>query len=214
MALSAGPELELFIASNTHELERFDGSRLERIELGLGLDPTSTSDVDVEWLGPEEAVAVFADADAIVRFDHGSISIDRSLRAPAAIASIPGFGLVVATETLVDQHSSVYHLQDGDWDPLEKIPSEGVIYRTLWPLGGGFLFGGFRGALFYYSVGLGTCTFPAPTAGTIMDVTRIGDRLFFSTGDRPTVEAPLLELSLTLKDLHPGCRAYALSQLR
>ncbi|MBI2374979.1 MAG: hypothetical protein HYV07_13365 [Deltaproteobacteria bacterium] len=211
MAVSEGPELEVYIASNDRGLEVYREGRLERLELGL--EPIADSRaLDVAWLGPRRIAAAFAASSIVAFVDGDEVTVDRRLDSPSTIANVPGFGIVAATETHVTTHAGLF-LRFGDgWAPIEDLPLEGAIFKGIWPLGGGFLFGGFRGALFYYSVGIGACQLDADTSGSILDVLELEGQVLLSTSDRTSVDAPLLDLTLELPEIHPGCRDYQLAR--
>ncbi|MBI2378592.1 MAG: hypothetical protein HYV07_31625 [Deltaproteobacteria bacterium] len=140
----------LFMTSHTQTLEVFDGESVRLLFEAPGqLDP---ADSDVAVIGRGRAAAAF-ESGYVVTSGPDGVQPDRAFRNPHAIAFVPGFGIVVSTWVPTEMRRRV----DSRWELV--VPDLEPTYQIhkLWPLGPGFLFGGYAGSLGSFVPNVGVC---------------------------------------------------------
>lgn len=168
---------EAYASDNAGLFARWDGQSWSTLHRAIAPECCFSA---LEWLGPEQAVALFARASEVVFYRAGEIEVDRRIPDPRAATMIPDFGLVVgaAGDSATGTETTLHVWRDGEWIPLEtRRIGTNDIPVGIWPLGHGFLFGGLRGLTSYYSLGLGDCGARPLVRHNVKAVVRVQDAL-------------------------------------
>ncbi|MCC7385192.1 MAG: hypothetical protein IT384_25315 [Deltaproteobacteria bacterium] len=136
---------------------------------------------------PDGALAVFHAASEIVRVREGAEpSISREITAPLAVEQVAGLGTILGTDSEPDSglFAGLYLLeQDGSWSKLGSVTNLfSAAIEGVFPLGGGFLFGGVTGVLGYYHAGVGACAPKVLFAHGVRDIVELGDHRAVAVG--------------------------------
>lgn len=133
------------------------------------------------------ALAVFHTASEVVRFREGqALSVTSEITAPLAVEHLAGFGTILGTDSEPDSgiFASLYLLEpEGSWSKLGSVTNLfSAAIEGVFPLGGGFLFGGVTGVLGYYHRGVGVCAPRVLFAHGVRDIVELGDHRAVAIG--------------------------------
>ncbi|MCC7381905.1 MAG: hypothetical protein IT384_08755 [Deltaproteobacteria bacterium] len=156
--VAIAPDGSVITVSAGGFVERYDGvARVVLHRAELGRYPETRHDIVAHPSGT--IVATLTRSDEVLVLDGDAMTIEREVRAPWATAYVEGLGLVIGTNAEVDRHiPATLYLRGEDGSYAELAPpatSYGV--ERIFPVAGGFFFGGIRGWLGYYRLGVGAC---------------------------------------------------------
>ncbi|MBI4814896.1 MAG: hypothetical protein HY791_01480 [Deltaproteobacteria bacterium] len=152
----------LWMTGRSGVVEHFDGSI---VSLVYDARPAESQDTDVAVVAPGHAVAVMEQAGLVVDAAE-TVKTDRSISSPHSVAMIPKLGLVVVTWFPTQFKRRV----EDRWENILTTVEPVMSVHKLWPIGSGFLFGGYNGAVAYDEPGFGVCGPIDLTNGHIRDV--------------------------------------------
>lgn len=158
IALAIAPDGSVFSASETGELLFLHGDRQER----LYASGERAEKAAVQLLADGTLLAFFTPPGDVLRYQSGRLTSTRPIRGPRALEFVPGIGMILGTTSapLEQLYPALYKLDESEWVRFAggEDGSLGILgIDAIFPVEGGFLFGGVRGFLGYYRSGIGVC---------------------------------------------------------
>ncbi|MCC7385800.1 MAG: hypothetical protein IT384_28380 [Deltaproteobacteria bacterium] len=209
IAVSPSGPFELYYAGTLGIFARFDGRAWTTLYQATKPPGEERMDVDVVWLGPGRAAALFYESREIVFVDGDRITPDdhRWVLFPRAMGWVPGLGLVVvAIQPFEPVEPELYVREGASWRRLgREAAGLGFHVSDLWPLGAGLVYGGISGRLSYYRPGVGGCPGHPLTSLDIHDIQTVGGLAFVSTDQAGTAPSALTVVELLAEPPLTGC---------
>lgn len=208
IAVSPSGPFELFYAGTLGIFARFDGRAWTTLHQTTVPAGEERMEVDVVWLGPGRAAAMFHEARQIIFVDGDQITVDDHWTLyPRAMGWVPGLGLVVvAIKPTEAMEPELYVREGASWRRL-GLEAAGLGFNAsdLWPLGAGLVYGGISGRLSYYRPGVGGCAGSPLTSLDIHDIQTVGGLAFVSAQQAGTAPSALTVVELVAEPLLTGC---------